>query len=153
MQDSSECSLPCGEASLLSPVAARSPGPSNPSGHFSLQSWYLSLLCRMNEWGLQISRPLYSSVSSLSLCDSGLFVSLGSMLFFFNIRAPGSACIANTLENTELGSSCLFSLRNHWPVLPSIQYLENHFFKYFYLAFLDFRKDSKSRSRSQLILF
>lgn len=87
MQDSSECSLPCGEASLLSPVGAWSPGPSNPSGHFSLQSWYLSLLCRMPEWGLQISRPLYSTVSSLSLCDSGLSVSLGSMLYFFNIRA------------------------------------------------------------------
>lgn len=88
MQDSSECFLPCGEASLLSPVGAWSPGPSNPSGHLSFHSWYLSLLCRMQEWGLQISRPLYSTVSSLLLCDSGLFVSLGSMLYFFNVRAP-----------------------------------------------------------------
>ena len=137
MQDSSECSLPCGEASLLSPVGAWSPGPSNPSGHFSLQSWYLSFLCRMHEWGLQISRPLYSTVSSLSLCDSGLSVSLGSMLYFFNIRAL-RLCLHTAWNILSWAHhACSLSLRNHWPVLPSIQYLENHFFKYFYLAFLD----------------
>lgn len=133
---------------------------SNPFGRFFLQTWRLSLLCWIYEWGpLQIFRVLalcsYLLSGTVSVTLATLF-SLESLQCLFSIRAHVLPVPGNSLRILSWAHpACFPSLRDHRPVLPGVQCLENHCFKYFCLGFLClcFRKEGTSRNKSQLIWF